>query len=155
MLVVKNLCKSYGNRLVVDHVSFSVGEGKIIGLLGKNGAGKTTSFRMTIGMIRADQGQVFFKGEEISSLPMYQRARKGMGYLAQEPSIFRRMTVEDNIMANLSSRVKEMVLDERDLAGALPMTEVLQMRGEVMKAVRGLMESGEFRPARAGEDLVT
>ncbi len=86
MLVVKNLSKSYSNRQVVDHVSFAVEDGQIIGLLGKNGAGKTTTFRMTMGMIRADQGQVFFKGEEISSLPMYQRARRGMGYLPQESS---------------------------------------------------------------------
>lgn len=104
MLVVKNLCKSYGNRRVVDHVSFSVGEGQIIGLLGKNGAGKTTTFRMTMGMIRADQGQVFFKGEEISSLPMFQRARRGMGYLPQETSVFRGLTVDENLMAIIETQ---------------------------------------------------
>ncbi|MFQ5653346.1 MAG: LPS export ABC transporter ATP-binding protein, partial [Planctomycetota bacterium] len=106
-----------GNRRVVDHVSFSVEEGEIIGLLGKNGAGKTTTFRMTIGMIRADQGQVFFKGEEISSLPMYQRARKGMGYLPQETSVFRGLSVWQNLLAILETQPvsqleKEARLDE-------------------------------------------
>ena len=89
ILTVRNLCKSYNNRRVVDRVSFDVAPGSVIGLLGKNGAGKTTTFRMAMGMIRSDQGQVFFNGEEISNLPMYQRARRGMGYLPQETSVFR------------------------------------------------------------------
>ena len=78
------LKKNYGGRKVVDDVSFSVNEAEVVGLLGKNGAGKTTTFRMTIGMISADAGRVVFEGEDVSGLPMYQRARRGMGYLAQE-----------------------------------------------------------------------
>jgi len=104
MLEAKNLCKSFGNRRVVDRVSFSVGKGQIIGLLGKNGAGKTTTFRITMGMIRADEGQLFLGGEEISALPMYLRARRGMGYLPQETSVFRGLSVRDNLLAILETR---------------------------------------------------
>lgn len=104
MLTVKNLCKSYNNRRVVDQVSFDVGAGQIIGLLGKNGAGKTTTFRMTMGMIKPEKGQVFLQGEEISTLPMFQRARRGMGYLPQETSVFRGLTVRQNLQAILETR---------------------------------------------------
>lgn len=112
ILQAKNLCKSYGTRRVVDNVSFGVDEGEIIGLLGKNGAGKTTTFRMTMGMIRADSGQVFLAGEEISALPMYRRARNGMGYLPQESSVFRGLTTRENLLAilettDLTSRERE------------------------------------------------
>ncbi len=103
MLTVRNLCKAYGNRRVVDHVSFSVDRGQIIGLLGKNGAGKTTTFRMTVGMIGSDQGQVFLNNEEISALPMYMRARKGMGYLPQDTSVFRGLSVRQNLLAILET----------------------------------------------------
>lgn len=99
ILQAKNLSKTYGNRRVVDNVSFGVDEGEIIGLLGKNGAGKTTTFRMTMGMIRADSGHVFLAGEEISALPMYRRARRGMGYLPQETSVFRGLTTRENLLA--------------------------------------------------------
>ncbi|HIA28576.1 MAG TPA: LPS export ABC transporter ATP-binding protein [Planctomycetes bacterium] len=104
MLTVKNLCKSYNNRRVVDQVSFDVGKGQIVGLLGKNGAGKTTTFRMTMGMISPEKGQVFLEGEEISTLPMYQRARRGIGYLPQETSVFRGLTVRQNLQAILETR---------------------------------------------------
>lgn len=101
LLNVTGLVKTYGGRKVVDDVAFSVNEAEIVGLLGKNGAGKTTSFKMTMGMISADAGRVIFEGEDVSRLPMYQRARRGMGYLAQEPSIFQRLSVEDNLLAIL------------------------------------------------------
>ena len=104
ILKANNLVKRYGGRTVVDHVSFDVSEGQIVGLLGRNGAGKTTSFRMTIGMISPDDGQVIFNGQEVTSLPMYQRARRGMGYLAQEPSVFQRLTVLENLLAILETR---------------------------------------------------
>lgn len=106
MYILKSskLVKSYGGRTVVNQVSFDVAEGEIVGLLGRNGAGKTTSFRMTIGMIGADQGQVIFNGKDVTSLPMYQRAQRGMGYLAQEPSVFQRLSVEDNLKAILETR---------------------------------------------------
>lgn len=99
LMQVSHLVKSYGKKTVVNDVSFSVEPGKVVGLLGPNGAGKTTSFRMSIGLIRADGGSVMLNGEDVTHLPMYLRARRGMGYLAQEPSVFQRMTVLDNIVA--------------------------------------------------------
>ncbi len=87
----------------MDSVSFTVERGEIVGLLGRNGAGKTTSFRMTIGMIDADGGKVVFDGHDVSHMPMYQRARMGMGYLSQEPSIFQRLSCEDNLLAILET----------------------------------------------------
>ncbi len=104
LLQAFNLVKSYGGRTVVDGVSFQVEESEIVGLLGRNGAGKTTSFRMTIGMIDAERGQVSFAGRDVSRLPMYRRARPGMGYLSQEPSVFQRLTVEQNLLAILETR---------------------------------------------------
>lgn len=103
LLQVHNLQKAYAGRTVVNGVSFHVERAEIVGLLGRNGAGKTTSFRMTIGMIEADGGKVFFDGNDVSSLPMYQRARLGMGYLSQEPSVFTRMTCEQNLLAILET----------------------------------------------------
>jgi lipopolysaccharide export system ATP-binding protein len=99
LLEVDNLVKSYGGRVVVDHVSYQVDEREIVGLLGPNGAGKTTSFRMTVGMITPENGRVRFDRADITALPMYQRARRGIGYLSQEPSVFQRLTVEENLMA--------------------------------------------------------
>jgi lipopolysaccharide export system ATP-binding protein len=104
LLEVRGLVKVYGRRKVVDGVSFDVDAAEIVGLLGPNGAGKTTSFRSTIGMITPDAGEVWFDGQEVTRLPMYQRARLGMGYLSQEPSIFRQMTVEENVLAVLEMR---------------------------------------------------
>ena len=103
LLEVRDLVKRYGGRAVVDHVSFMVRQGEIVGLLGRNGAGKTTSFRMTIGMITPNQGTVIFDGIDVTRLPMYKRARRGMGYLSQEPSIFQRLTVRQNLLAILET----------------------------------------------------
>ena len=103
LLEVKNLRKVYSRREVVKDVTFDVNPGEIVGLLGQNGAGKTTTFRMTMGMIHCDGGRIIFKGEDISPLPMYQRARRGMGYLSQEPSVFQRLTVEQNVTAILET----------------------------------------------------
>jgi lipopolysaccharide export system ATP-binding protein len=103
LLTAVKLRKSYGGRAVVQGVSFTVDAAETVGLLGRNGAGKTTSFRMTIGMIDADGGSVTLNGQDISALPMYQRARLGMGYLSQEPSIFQRMTCEQNLLAILET----------------------------------------------------
>jgi lipopolysaccharide export system ATP-binding protein len=97
----ENLVKTYGKRTVVRGVSFNVQQGEIVGLLGPNGAGKTTSFYMTVGFIRPTEGHVYLNNEEITSLPMYRRAQKGIGYLPQEPSVFRKLSVEDNIRAVL------------------------------------------------------
>ncbi len=104
LLEAKGLCKSYNERKVVDDVSFHIQEGEIVGLLGPNGAGKTTSFYMVAGLVRPDIGQVGFAGQDVSVLPMHLRARLGMGYLPQEESIFRKLTVEENLMAILETR---------------------------------------------------
>jgi len=103
LLELKQMRKAYKGRTVVDGVSMHIARGEIVGLLGPNGAGKTTTFYMTTGVIRPDGGKIFFRGEDITALPMYQRARLGMGYLSQEPSIFRKLTVEENIMAILET----------------------------------------------------
>jgi lipopolysaccharide export system ATP-binding protein len=100
-LEVCDLEKTYSKRRVVNRLSFHVGRGEIVGLLGPNGAGKTTAFYMTIGLIRPDGGKILFEGEDVTHLPTYRRARLGMGYLAQEPSIFTDLTVEENILAIL------------------------------------------------------
>jgi lipopolysaccharide export system ATP-binding protein len=103
LLQTENLVKRYTGRTVVDRVSIIVNQGEIVGLLGRNGAGKTTSFRMTIGMVAPDGGKVFFDGVNVTDMPMYQRARRGMGYLSQEPSIFQRLTVRQNLLAILET----------------------------------------------------
>ncbi|MBK6382787.1 MAG: LPS export ABC transporter ATP-binding protein [Chitinophagaceae bacterium] len=97
----QNLVKKYGSRVVVNQVSFEVNQGEIVGLLGPNGAGKTTSFYQVVGLIRPDEGKVFLNDLDITSLPMYKRAQMGIGYLPQEASIFRKLSVEDNIAAIL------------------------------------------------------
>lgn len=100
-LHTENLVKKYRSRTVVDHVSIEVEQGEIVGLLGPNGAGKTTSFYMIVGLIRPREGKIFLDEEEITALPVYKRARKGIGYLAQEASVFRNLSVEDNLRAVL------------------------------------------------------
>ncbi len=97
----KDLLKKYGQRIVVNHVSFEVKQGEIVGLLGPNGAGKTTSFYQVVGLIKPDEGQVFLDNQDITQLPMYKRAKMGIGYLPQEASVFRKLSVEDNIAAVL------------------------------------------------------
>ncbi|HTE07011.1 MAG TPA: LPS export ABC transporter ATP-binding protein [Planctomycetota bacterium] len=103
LLSAEGLVKSYGDRTVVRGVSFDVDAGEIVGLLGPNGAGKTTSFRMTVGMIPPDEGRVLLDGQDVTREPMYRRARLGMGYLSQEPSIFRHMSVRENLLAVLEA----------------------------------------------------
>jgi lipopolysaccharide export system ATP-binding protein len=103
ILKAENLSKSYNRRRVVDGVSIAVARGEIVGLLGPNGAGKTTTFYMLVGLVRIDKGLITFDDNNISNMPMYRRARLGLGYLSQEPSIFRKLTVEENIMAVLET----------------------------------------------------
>ncbi len=103
LLQTKGLVKTYHGKQVVDGVDLRIGAGEVVGLLGPNGAGKTTSFYMIMGLIKPDGGQVIFQGQDVTPLPMYKRARLGMGYLSQEPSVFRKMTVEDNIMCILET----------------------------------------------------
>ena len=102
-LEAKKLEKTYRSRKVVKGVSFQVKHGEVVGLLGPNGAGKTTSFYMVVGLVKPDQGRVVLDGIDVTRMPMYQRARNGIGYLAQEPSVFRKMTVSDNLMAILET----------------------------------------------------
>ena len=104
MLSANHLSKSYAKRPVVKDVSFSVNEGEVVGLLGPNGAGKTTCFYMTTGLVTQDGGQIILDDEDITESPMHGRARKGLGYLPQEPSIFRKLSVKDNILAILETR---------------------------------------------------
>lgn len=111
-LSINKLGKSYKGRQVVKAVSLELKSGQIVGLLGPNGAGKTTSFYMIIGLVKADHGQVFIDDEDISKAPMHERARKGLSYLPQESSIFRKLSVKDNIMAILETR-KELDLNQR------------------------------------------
>lgn len=101
ILRTENLIKKYGARLVNDHVSYQVEQGEIVGLLGPNGAGKTTSFYMAVGLVKPNSGKVYLDDLDITDLPMYKRARLGLGYLAQEASVFRQLTVEENILAVL------------------------------------------------------
>jgi lipopolysaccharide export system ATP-binding protein len=110
LLEVEGLEKIYGRRKVVKGVSFDVNAGEVVGLLGPNGAGKTTSFRMATGQIAPNAGQVVFNGEDVTGLPMYQRARRGMGYLSQEPSVFRKLSVERNLIAILEALPKSRTL---------------------------------------------
>lgn len=118
LLQVKGLVKFYGRRAVVNGVDFEVNAGEVVGLLGPNGAGKTTSFRMSTGQITPNKGTVWFNGEDVTSLPMYLRARLGMGYLAQEKSVFRKLTVEQNIVGIL-----EMLPKSRSLGRPLTRSE--------------------------------
>ena len=101
ILSARDISKSYRGRKVVNNISIEVNQGEIVGLLGPNGAGKTTSFYMIVGIIKPEQGDIFLNKEVISSYPMYQRAQKGIGYLAQEESVFRKLSVEDNILGVL------------------------------------------------------
>lgn len=103
LLRVEGLAKAYRGRRVVDGVSIEVRAGEIVGLLGPNGAGKTTSFNMIVGQVRPDAGRILLEGDDITGLPMHRRARRGVGYLTQEPSVFRKLTVEENLLAILET----------------------------------------------------
>ena len=115
VLHVEGLVKRYGKRTVVNNVSFNVKQGEIVGLLGPNGAGKTTSFYMTTGLIVPDGGKIFLDDMDITTYPVYKRARNGIGYLAQEASVFRKMTVEDNIMSVLQMTGKSKTYQKEKL----------------------------------------
>jgi lipopolysaccharide export system ATP-binding protein len=129
------LQKSYGRRRVVDDVSLDVEQGEVVGLLGANGAGKTTTFYMMVGLERAEKGNIFLNGEEVTRLPMYLRARLGLGYLPQEPSIFRRMTAEQNILAVLETmKMKRAERFERleELLEEFGISHVRRTRGDAL-----------------------
>jgi lipopolysaccharide export system ATP-binding protein len=158
ILEVRGLVKIYGRRKVVDGVNFEVDLGEVVGLLGPNGAGKTTSFRMTTGQIVPNEGQVNFTGKDVSQYPMYRRARLGMGYLSQEMSIFRKLTVEQNILA-----VLEALPQSRSLGRKLTRRErherteaVLEQFGltRIRKTVSARCSGGEKRRIEIARCLV-
>src|SRR5438093_450280 len=131
-LVAQGLVKWFKSRKVVDNVSLDIQRGEVVGLLGPNGAGKTTSFYMMVGLLPTDGGQIFLEGAEITRLPMYQRCRLGVGYLPQESSVFRKLTVEENLLA---------ILETLDLSGAERRERARQLHlGE-----RFALEAGERR----------
>ncbi len=150
-LSCEGLVKLYGKRRVVNEVSIKVAKGEIVGLLGPNGAGKTTCFYIIVGMIRPDGGSVLLNGADITKLPMYKRARKGIGYLPQEASIFRRLSVEDNIMAILET----LPLSKEERARRLEsLLEELGV-GHVRKSFGYQLSGGERRRVEITRSLVT
>ena len=151
LLTARDLVKSYGGRRVVDGVGFDVAAGEIVGLLGRNGAGKTTSFRMAIGMILPERGRVAFRGEDVTRLPMYRHALAGMGYLSQEPSVFQRLTVEQNLQAILGT------VGLSRLARRQRAAELLEQFGLVHKAREPARtcSGGERRRLEIARALVT
>ena len=152
LLEVQDLVKRYNGRAVVNRLSFCVFPGEIIGLLGRNGAGKTTTFRMTVGMIDADEGTVIFDGDDVTSLAMYKRAQLGMGYLSQEPSVFQRLCVEDNLLAILET-MRDLTRKER-IEKARHLVEqfgLVEQRKQLARTLSG----GERRKLEIARALVT
>lgn len=151
VLRTEHIVKAYKGRKVVNDVSIEVKQGEIVGLLGPNGAGKTTSFYITVGLIKPDGGKVFLNEEEITKIPMYKRAQMGIGYLPQEPSVFRKMTVEDNILAvlemtNLSKQ------EQKDRLENL----IAEFRlGHVRKSNGDVLSGGERRRTEIARCLAT
>ena len=134
-LEAHDLLKKYRNRTVVNHVSVEVNQGEIVGLLGPNGAGKTTTFYMIVGLVKPEMGRIFLDQKEITSLPMYKRAQLGIGYLPQETSIFRKLSVEDNIMAVLEFTKLNKIQRQEKLEGLLQefgLSHVRKSRGDVL-----------------------
>ena len=147
LLETHGLVKKYSGRTVVDGVNITVGQRSIVGLLGRNGAGKTTTFRMCIGMIVPEDGSVYFEGHEVTKYPMYKRARLGMGYLSQEPSVFQRLTVRENLLAILESR-KERKRRANDLIERFGLGEVINSHARVLSG-------GERRKLEIARAMVT
>jgi len=152
LLQVRGLEKWYGSRKVVNGVDYEVDRGEVVGLLGPNGAGKTTSFRMTIGLIDADGGKVMFDGRDVTRLPMYLRARAGMGYLAQDSSVFKQLSVEDNLMAILETRRGMSRKQRRDRQN-----ELLDQFGltKIRKTKANRVSGGERRRLEIARSLIT
>ena len=145
------MVKRYGGRAVVDHVSVVVNQAEIVGLLGRNGAGKTTTFRMTIGMIAPTQGRVMFEGVDVTNMPMYRRARRGMGYLSQEPSVFHRLTAWQNIMAIMETMKLSRKKRNERCEGLLSQFGLWHVRGQLARTLSG----GERRKLEIARALVT
>ncbi len=150
-LNVQGLVKSYGGRRVVDELAFDVSEGEVVGLLGPNGAGKTTAFYMVMGLVRLDKGKVFFRDADITNMPIHKRAKMGMGYLAQEPSVFRNLTVEENILCILENQNLKKMERKRRLEELL---HELHLEPLAKKQASGL-SGGERRRLEITRALVT
>ena len=151
ILKANNLIKSYSRKSVVNDVSLNLNQGEIVGLLGPNGAGKTTSFYMIVGLIKPNSGSIYLDDKEITSFPMYKRAQNGIGYLAQESSVFRKMSVEDNIhsvleMTNLSK--KEQIKKVESLLDEFGLQAIRKSRGD-------LLSGGERRRTEIARALAT
>ncbi len=151
LLEAESLVKSYNGRTVVDRVSYEVDQHEIVGLLGPNGAGKTTSFRMTVGMITPEGGRVRFNGEDVTTLAMYQRARRGIGYLSQEPSVFQRLTVAENLMAICETMRLTRVERRRLVEHLLEQFGLTTVRENPAKKISG----GERRKLEIARALIT
>ncbi|MFP4107109.1 MAG: LPS export ABC transporter ATP-binding protein [Phycisphaerae bacterium] len=151
LLETKDLVKRYGGRTVVDHVSFTVGQGEIVGLLGRNGAGKTTTFRMTIGMVTPAEGTVIFDGLAVTKMPMFKRARRGMGYLSQEPSIFQRLTVRQNLLAIMETMHLPRKTRRQRCDALLEQFSLTVQQGQLARTLSG----GERRKLEIARALVT
>jgi lipopolysaccharide export system ATP-binding protein len=152
LLAAQDLVKAYGGRVVVDKVSFHVGRGEIVGLLGRNGAGKTTSFRMVMGIAKPDGGAVIFNGENITRLPMYRRAQKGLGYLSQENSVFVRLSVEKNLLAILEL-IRGLSAAERKQRAHALMSQFGLLRNARQEA--RTLSGGERRKLEIARALIT
>ena len=151
LLEVNNLTKSYGNKTVVRGVSLSVKRGEVVGLLGPNGAGKTTTFYMVVGVISPDAGQILFDNRDITYTPIHVRAKSGIGYLSQEPSVFRKLTVEENIMAILETLPLQRVERLRRLDELLEELNISHLR----KSKAYTLSGGETRRLEITRALVT
>ena len=150
-LYTEHIFKSYKGKKVVQDVSIELKQGEIVGLLGPNGAGKTTSFYMIVGLVRPDSGKVFLNDTEITHLPMYKRAQMGLGYLPQEISVFRKLSVEDNIMAILEMTSKSAVERKRRLEELLEEFNLTEFR----KTLGNLLSGGEKRRTEIARALAT
>ncbi len=151
LLETQNLLKAYGGRQVVDGVELTIASGEIVGLLGPNGAGKTTTFGMMVGLIRAEGGKILFNGQDITDWPMYRRARLGIGYLSQEPSIFRKLSVRDNIMAVLETLPLPRVERQQRCAALLQELRIAHLA----KSKAYTLSGGEKRRLEITRALVT
>ena len=150
-LVAQGLVKSYGGRRVVDGVNIRVDRGEIVGLLGPNGAGKTTSFYMILGLVRAEEGQVLLDGEDLAAVPMHQRCRRGLGYLAQDPSVFRQLSVRDNLLLILELQPLTRAQREARTDELLAKLGITHLAGQLGQVLSG----GERRRVEIARALCT
>ena len=151
LLAATGLVKNYSGRRVVDEVDLEVREGEIVGLLGRNGAGKTTTFRMIIGMLTPEAGRVRFRDHDVTRQPMYRRARLGMGYLCQEPSVFQRLSVEDNLLAILETLGETRGVRRRRAAGLLERFGLTHKADDLARTCSG----GERRRLEIARAMIT